>query len=205
MLEQKQPRRSWFAPIVLVLLTFSLMGNVFLYSQILHSKQDVRVQRGFDIIESGNQAKQHIDSVLNNVRLLLGNDDMATRLLAKGSAALAFKQEQDLVRFIEEAEVSSKEPFAFAERKADAYLSQVEQSLIELGNHEGPLTDAERAYLSAIEQQYASMQGTIAEFSISTISRGTALTAQAGGRWVDIGKKLLEIMNEPDNVLFKQP
>ncbi|CAH1220854.1 hypothetical protein PAECIP111893_04629 [Paenibacillus plantiphilus] len=204
-MEQKQPRRSWFAPIMLVLLTFSLMGNVFLYSQSIHEKQDVRVQRGFTIIESGNNAKQHIDSVLNNVRLMLDNDTIPTRLLAKSSLILAFKNEKDLVTFIEEAEVSSSEPFTFADRTAETYMSQVEASLIEVANHEGPLTEADRNYLSLIEGQYAQMQAIIANFDLSTISRGTALTIQAGGKWVTMGKNLLEIMNEPDDVSFKKP
>lgn len=203
-MEQKQPRRSWFAPIMLVLLTLSLMGNVFLYSGSIHEKQDERVQRGFTIIESGNNAKQHIDSVLNNVRLMLDNDTIPTRLLAKSSLILAFKNEKDLVTFIEEAEVSSSEPFTFADRTAETYMSQVEASLIEVANHEGPLTEAERNYLSLIEGQYAQMQAIIANFDLSTISKGTALTIQAGGKWVAMGKNLLEIMNEPDDVVFKK-
>lgn len=202
-MEQKQPRRSWFSPIVLVLLTLSLMGNMFLYSQTIYEKQEVRVQRGFGIIESGNNAKQHIDSVLNNVRLMLDNDDISTRLLAKSSFILAFKNEKDLVKFIEEAGVSSSEPFTFADRTAETYMTQVEASLIEVANHGGPLTEAERSYLAMIEQQYAGMQEIIADFDISTISKGTALTIQAGGKWVTMGRKLLEIMNEEDNVLFK--
>lgn len=203
-MEQKPPRRSWFAPIMLVLLTLSLMGNVFLYSGSIHEKQDERVQRGFTIIESGNNAKQHIDSVLNNVRLMLDNDTIPTRLLAKSSLILAFKNEKDLVTFIEEAEVASSEPFTFADRTAETYMSQVEASLIEVANHEGPLTEAERNYLSLIEGQYAQMQAIIANFDLSTISKGTALTIQAGGKWVAMGKNLLEIMNEPDDVVFKK-
>jgi hypothetical protein len=200
--EDQQPKRSYFVPVLLLLLVISVMGNVLLYTKVLSRQQDDRVQRGYAIIEAGTQAKRHIDAVLDNVSMLLAGGDISLRLAAKGALGAAFESADEVKRFIVEAEKTAGHPFSPPKRDANAFFSEIEQSLQQIANHDGPLTTEERAYLQMVAERYRLMKSIAEPFGYSEVTRDVALTAQAGGAWVEIAKKLLDIMNGPDSLIF---
>ena len=201
-MEEQRPKRSFFVPVLLLLLLFSLTGNMLLASKQVAQKQEDRAQRGLTIINAGNQAKLHIDDVLANVTELLGSGDIAHRLAAKGALGAAFKRADDVQRFISEAEKSNGKPFTFTKRSAGTFLGQIEQSLQQVANHDGPLTGEEQAYLQTVKQVYEQLKSVIAPFDYKTMSKDVGLTVQAGGAWVEMGRKMLDAMNGPDRVVY---
>ncbi|QYR20146.1 hypothetical protein KZ483_20130 [Paenibacillus sp. sptzw28] len=203
-MEEPKTKRPIFTPVVLLLLVFSLMGNVYLYSKQLQNDRDRRIQRGLDIIKAGNQTKQHIDSVKAGVGKLLDENSIADRISAKTALEAAFDHASELVRFIDEAQISNGRPFTFTKRNATTFLGQVEQSTLLIGNHEGPLTEAERTYLQQVEAWYTQLKATADSFKQDTSSDAAALVIQVKKEWIETGRKLLSIMNEPENVMFKQ-
>ncbi|UVI32129.1 hypothetical protein [Paenibacillus spongiae] len=198
----QQPKRSFFVPALLLLIVISVTFNVLLYSKSISREQEDRAQRGMAIISSGDNAKQHFQSVHDGIQALLADIDIASRLAAKSDVAAAFHHAPDVAAFIQEAEAVSGEPFTPAKRDAGTFTSQVERSLQELGNHEGPLTEAERLYLQELDSVYAKLKEASDPFSFSDTTKEIAITVQAGGKWIEISRQLLNIMNEPENVEF---
>ncbi|MBW7455211.1 hypothetical protein ACFOLF_06875 [Paenibacillus sepulcri] len=202
-MEEHQPKRPIFTPIVLLMLVISLIGNVFFVTKLIQHDKDDRVSRGMSIINAGNQAKLHVDAVQANVQKLLDNDAIDSRISTKTALQAAFKQAQSLIILLDQAGAASKEPFAFKNRNAQTFLSQVEQSTTMIGNHEGPLTEAERSYLQQLESWYTQLKTTIASFDEDTLSETSAQTILIDPKWVDMSRKLLDIMNEPASVMYQ--
>ena len=89
-MEEQKPKRPIFTPVVLLLLTLSMIGNVFLLTKSMQSNQDKLAERGYAILDAVPQTKLHIDQVLASVQVLLGTDDIGKRLAAKSALGAAF-------------------------------------------------------------------------------------------------------------------
>lgn len=202
-MEEQKPKRPIFTPVVLLLLTFSLIGNVFLFTKWIQSNQDKLAERGFAIMDAVPQTQLHIDQVLASIQELLSTDDIGKRLAAKSAIGAAFHQKPKIIRLIDEAADVNQKPFATGKRNAAVFLEQVETSLQTIGNHDGQLTDSERAYLQQLSKVYSKLKDAVQSLSYKTVNRTTALTVLVDTKWVNASKKLLDIMNEPENVSFK--
>jgi hypothetical protein len=201
--EEQKPKRPIFTPVVLLLLTFSMIGNVFLLTKSMQSNQDKLAERGYAILDAVPQTKLHIDQVLASVQVLLGTNDIGKRLAAKSALGAAFHSKQQVIRLIDEAVIVNAKPFAAGKRDAAVFLEQVETSLQGIGNHTGQLTDPERVYLQQLVEVYTKLKEAVQSLSYKTVNRTTALTVLVDTKWVDASKKMLDIMNEPDQVSYK--
>ncbi len=191
-------------PVLLLLLVVSFTGNILLVSKRVSDDQEDRVQRGLAIIADGKQAKLHIDAVLTNVDAMLGSgSDISRRLAAKGALGAAFKQADEVIRFMGEAQKISGKSFPSTKRDAASFFGEAERSMLQLGNHDGPLTAPEQAYLQMMKQVYEQLKTDLAPFEYKTVSRDIGLTVQTGGAWVDMASRMQEAINAPDNVVFK--
>ncbi|MFB9325489.1 hypothetical protein ACFFSY_06090 [Paenibacillus aurantiacus] len=199
MAERNSPKRSYFVPVLLLLLVVSLTGNVILYTKTIVHAQDERAERGEAIINAGYQTKQHIADVLHTIELLTSNADIASRLQTKSRLADAFDDRPEVEYFFTEAEVSNGKPLATGVRTPKDFLASVEQALEQVGNHEGELTAGEKEYLEQLGGIYAKLKQTASEliYDGEVPKRDEALTAQADKRWIDIAASLSAIMNEP--------
>ncbi|WP_308638847.1 hypothetical protein [Paenibacillus silvisoli] len=201
-MEEQKPKRPIFTPIVLILLTFSLIGNVFLYARSLQHGKDQRVEVGMTILQSGNEAKLHFDQVKSGLEDLLKHQDIPTRMAAKSLLIAAYNNSASVAAFIKEAETASGATFESPKRSAATFLEQSEKSLQTLGNHTGPLTDKERSYLKTLLAVNQACATAMASFDHDTISDTTALTIQVDKTWMESAKKINEQMNRPANVMF---
>jgi hypothetical protein len=201
--EEQKPKRPIFTPVVLLLLTFSMIGNVFLLTKSMQSNQDKLAERGYAILDAVPQTKLHIDQVLASVQVLLGTNDIGKRLAAKSALGAAFHSKQQVIRLIDEAVIVNAKPFAAGKRDAAVFLEQVETSLQGIGNHTGQLTDPERVYLQQLVEVYTKLKEAVQSLSYKTVNRTTALTVLVDTKWVDASKKMLDIMNEPVQVSYK--
>lgn len=202
MTESHSPRRSYFVPVLLILLVVSLTGNVILYTKTIVHSQDERAERGKAIMNAGFQTKQHIADVLHTVELLSASGDIAGRLEAKSRLADAFDDRPEVESFFAEAEASNGKPLHNGARTPKEFLADVELALEQAGNHEGELTAGERAYLEMIGGVYAKLQQTASDliYDGAEPKRDEALTAQADKRWIEIAASLNAIMNEPERL-----
>ena len=108
-----------------------------------------------------------------------------------------------MIRLIDEAVIVNAKPFAAGKRDAAVFLEQVETSLQAIGNHTGQLTDPERVYLQQLLEVYTKLKEAVQPLSYKTVNRTTALTVLVDTKWVDASKKMLDIMNEPEQVSYK--
>ncbi|MFC4103980.1 hypothetical protein [Paenibacillus xanthanilyticus] len=205
MTEANSPKRSYFVPVLLLLLVVSLTGNVILYTRTIVHTQDERAERGEAIMNAGYQTKQHIADVLHTIELLTNSKDIASRLEAKSRLADAFDDRPEVEYFFAEAEASNGKPLHGGARSPQDFLAGVEQALEKAGNHEGELTSGERDYLAMLGGVYAKLQETASDliYDGEVPKRDEALTAQADKRWIEIAASLAAIMNEPEQLEFQ--
>lgn len=191
---QTSPKRSLALPITLVLLTFSLIGNVFLYSQYLQNGQEDKYQTGQHIAASAARAESFYKALLLEVERMY-SDDQSERIDAKFDAVSAFRSAEGVMEFIGQAhEING------TELQIDAlgnYVSGIEFSIEQVGNHEGPLTAAEKTYLSSLQEALTKQHDIILKFNFDAAeSRSLSIQLGNGMGWTDIADLLEQAINE---------
>ncbi|XEC96809.1 hypothetical protein AB6A23_09880 [Paenibacillus tarimensis] len=202
-MNESRPKRSWFAPIVLALLVFSLMGNVFLYSKQLQQEQRSRIQAGERIIHSAWDSKQHFDVVLDALTLLIESKRAVERLEAKQALGYGFKTSHGLSEFIGAAGAADPRELAGQRRSVETFIIDMELSLSRIANHDGPLSQQESQYLTKVRDIYIDLQQQIQQFKVSSTSQQNALQTANGGPWIDIAFEMLSIINKPETILYE--
>lgn len=201
--EEPRTKRPIFTPVVLILLTFSLIGNVFLYSKTLQDNQKARVAQGTEILQSGNAAKAFLDTAAAQTEALAAASAVAPRMTAKSKLLAAYGQASAVTDFIGEAEDVNGKPFAVAKRSASEFMDQTLAALEAVGNHEGPLTDGEKSYLTALLQVFKAGQQDLSAFNHDTVNQEQSLAVLVDKAWPPLAGKLLAQMNEPADLSFK--
>ena len=204
-MQEEQPvKRSWFTGVVVVLLVASMTYNMFLFSQKLHTDQRTRVEAGERIIHAAWDSRFYIETVLDNTQRLLEASELDERIKAKQMLGYAFGGSSKGVQtLIAAAEENGTREQVGDERNALIFLSQVEASLRSIGNHDGPLTDQERAYLTHVESWYTRMLEEISAFDVTNATQQESLLMFTDTEWVDIAYAMLSIMNEPGTILYE--
>ncbi|SFI61710.1 hypothetical protein SAMN02799624_01658 [Paenibacillus sp. UNC496MF] len=201
-MEEQQAKRPIFTPIVLIVLTVSLIGNVFLYSKLIQNDQTSKADRGAAVIRSGNGAKAFFDEAAADTGDLLAKGDIADRMLAKSKLLAAYRQASAAADFIRAAEDANGRKFA-AKRGADEFLDQTLASLQAVGNHAGPLTAGEQAYLNGLLQAFKACQQELSAFQHDTVNKEQSLAILVDAGWPSIAGSLLTEMNKPADLAFK--
>lgn len=189
-MQEQKKKRPIFTPVVLLLLTMSLMGNVALYTKKIQNDHDKKVSRGNTIIQSGNESKKFFANVAATATDLLQKQDVPSRLADKSKLLAAFQETPQVIQFIKEAETSNGQTTEKGKKDATAILHATESTLIELGNHDGPLSTNEISYLQALIKTYQTCSETMQSFDHDTWSDTNALTILVDKEWVDMGMKL---------------
>lgn len=204
-MQEEQPvKRSWFTGVVVVLLVASMTYNMFLFSQKLHTDQRERVNAGERIIHAAWDTRFYTETVLDNTRRLLDQSALDERIKAKQILGYAFGgSSKGVLTFIGAAEENGSREQVEDERNALIFLSQVESSLRSIGNHDGPLTERERAYLVQVESWYESLLEEISAFDVIRATQQESLLILSDTKWVNMAYAMLSIMNEPDDVLYE--
>ncbi|CAM3115744.1 hypothetical protein PALU110988_02250 [Paenibacillus lupini] len=179
--EHQSKKRSYALPITLLLLVFSLTGNVFLYSQSLQGEQNDKYDKGIAIIGSATKASAYYQAVLDNAGALLDGKDT--------EAGTVIRNASGLVEFLQQSH-------SFDESKFDSdqvydYIIDVNNSLQYINEQDGTLTEAEASYLKSLKDVYASQLAVLDQFQFEAAkSRSGSIQIGAGIGWLDIPKQL---------------
>lgn len=195
--EQPAVKRSWFAPVMLSLLVFSLIGNVVLYSTKLVNDQAGREREGERIIRSAWDARVHADALIAALQALLDSEDASARIQAKQAIGFAFEHAGGLIFLVDTALPRYDSASQAQPRSAAQFIEAIESTLSNTGNQASRLTEAEVAYASQLLQTYTRMQEELAAFPYTELTTQNALRTENGDGWVDIARKLLLALNEP--------
>lgn len=195
--QQQTGKRSIALPITLVLLVFSLIGNVFLYSQFLQHKQENNYETGKQIFEEASQTKQYFEQVIPELEALLQIEQPEARLDVKFRAGAAIRYGEAVVDLTAEAQRITGQKELFNPELTQAFVTKVEKSLMTIGSHSGPLTEEERVYLLTLKESFESMSGIMSGFNMNIADNRIALIRLSSGLdWTELVEQLLPVMND---------
>ncbi|GBF75409.1 hypothetical protein PA598K_03820 [Paenibacillus sp. 598K] len=204
-MQEEQPvKRSWFTGVVVVLLVASLTYSVFLFSHKLQNDQREKALRGERIITSAWDTRLYTEMIIENTRKLLDTDDLGERIAAKQALGYTFGgYPKGVQAFIGAAQDIEPRELPGHQRNALTFLSQIELSVRSIGNHDQPLSPEERAYLEDVVSLYERMHAEINRFGVTQTTQQESLLVLSELEWVDMAYAILDMMNEPEGVLFE--
>ncbi|WP_435171003.1 hypothetical protein [Paenibacillus glycanilyticus] len=190
--KEQSKKRSYAMPITLLLLVFSLTGNVFLYSQSLQGGQNDKYEKGLDVIGAAKKATSYYEAVL---------DDAAAILEGKTSEAGTVIRDAAGVNDFLQLAGSFDEDHPFDSGKIYAYMIDVDHSLSYIKEQDGPLTAQESAYLKALQDVYSKQLAIVKQFNVDADkTRSGAIQIGAGIGWLDIAKQLEQSIEEQSSM-----
>ncbi|PWV95401.1 hypothetical protein DFQ01_1273 [Paenibacillus cellulosilyticus] len=181
-------KRSYTVPVVLIMLTFSLIGNVFLYSQHLQNGQDKKQADGLAIINDGLAAKAHVDAALNALNGLEASTaaDRPELLYKLGQASA---DQVDLLAFIVDARKHTLSPTISDEQSVNA-LQALNSKFAAIGAMSGELTAEDKQAIQSLRTLYSKLKEQLASFKLESGDKMVEMSVLTGGSWVDIGLAL---------------
>ncbi|MCA0754598.1 hypothetical protein KP806_06010 [Paenibacillus sp. N4] len=196
--QQQTGKRSAALPITLILLVFSLIGNVFLYSQALQRQQDSKFETGKTIYEDAMTAGQFFEELSVQLDTLIQSRGMEERQAALVMAGMAIQKRGSLLelaaaakRLAPDGTKIDEEAFASFAGKVDAIFLQPP------GAYEGPLKDTDREKLNVLKEYADRMAEAVGGLNASIADNRTALIRLAAGAdWLDRVAKLQQLIGE---------
>ncbi|ACT00877.1 hypothetical protein [Paenibacillus sp. JDR-2] len=190
--KEQSKKRSYALPITLLLLVFSLTGNVFLYSQSLQGGQDDKYNKGLEVIGAAKKATSYYQAVL---------DDTAAILEGKTSeAGTVIRDAAGVNDFLQQAG-SFDTDNSFDSGKIYANMIDVDNSLSYIKEQDGSLTEQESAFLKALQEVYSKQLAIVKQFNFDADkTRSGAIQIGAGIGWLDIAKQLEQSIEEQSSM-----
>ncbi|MFF2090328.1 hypothetical protein [Paenibacillus sp. NPDC058174] len=188
--EQAAGKRSLALPITLVLLVFSLIGNVFFYSQYLQGKQDTRYRTGQHIIETAVLTKVQYETLLNEANRLLELNELGVLPGASaGKGDLTTIRSTADSAFIAEAYLlKGKKPDL---ERVDSYFQRIRQSLDELEHLKQPMTEQQITELTKIKEALSAQYEIIQKFNFDAAeTRISTIQVASGIDWLELADQL---------------
>lgn len=194
--QQQTGKRSIALPITLVLLVFSLIGNVFLYSQFLQHKQQNNFETGQKIYAAAVQSKQYIEELIPQLDALLQSTQLETRAETKFLAGKASQRGQAFFNLMTEAELIAGKSEKRDAEQALKYVNEVEKALQAIGNYPGPLKEEARAYLLALKGSLEEMARIMDSFNTNIgENRAAVIRLSSGLEWIGLVENLQQVMS----------
>lgn len=193
--KQQTGKRSVGLPITLILLVFSLIGNVFLYSHYLQDKQDKKYETGKKIFAAVAESKAYFEQLIPHLDALLASSSGEQRLEEKfltGGTAQKGQAFAELSLMAKEISGQSNEGAA----EAKAYVDEVEAALKTIGNYDGPLNDGDKSYLLELKKSLESFSGIMNGFNSNIGDNRVALIRLSSGLdWTQLVEKVQQEMS----------
>ncbi len=185
---QKQQKRSFTVPVLLIIIVTLAILCILFYSKQLLSQQVDKTDEGKALAQKYAYAQSYADLLRGGAKQMLDATSEADRMRAKellGEARFAFAASVSL--FVEalirqtglpdEQAMASLAPMTTALGGAESVLNTV-------GEHEGPLTDAEKAALSAAVDAGTKAGAALSKYHAPTGDGAYRIMAD-GGEWID--------------------
>jgi hypothetical protein len=199
---EEAPRRGWFAPIVLLLLVLSLIGNVYLYSEKLQDGKAERKEQGRSIIVQAMDAHSMIQGIGNRLETIATTESLETRMIQKQELARLMQHGQNTIgSLIAQADGrGGRAPLEEADMQAvHSFLTSAGAAMIAIGNHADPLTAEEAAYVAMLQDSFVALEEISVRFDfVAEPTEMMALQAAGGGEWVEIAYEMAAAMRKAD-------
>jgi len=200
--QEEAPRRGIFAPVVLVLLVLSLIGNVYLYAQQLQQDKDDREEAGHRIISSGWGLINAVQGLADTLDAFAQADTLEARMKAvEPLGGMTVAASTGMTGLISAADgLAGREPMEAEDKQAVLNFFQIVNSdLYAVGSHAGDLAEAEAAHVAALQETLAAIGSIAEQLSFpEDPSDMTALQVAGGGAWVDIVYELVSVISQAE-------
>ncbi|GLX69172.1 hypothetical protein [Paenibacillus glycanilyticus] len=186
--EQHPKKRSYALPITLLLLVFSLTGNVFLYSQSLQGGLDKKYDKGKDVIGAATQAVDYYQAVLDDIFALLEGKTAEAGTVIRDAAGVA--------DFVQQSH-SFDEEDAFDPGSIYSYMIDVDNSVAYIKQQDGKLTAEQTEYLKSVQDVYTKQLTILKEFNFDADkNRSGTIQIGAGIGWLELANQLEQSIKE---------
>lgn len=195
--KQKAGKRSIALPITLVLLVFSLIGNVFLYSQYLQNKQQNNYEIGQTVIEKLTESRLYAQEMMKAIDGLAQSATQAERYefaYQVGRAAALGYSVSDLLM---EAGRLSEGAGASGAEEAEAYVNAAAAKLTGVAHQVGKLSDNDQEQLASLKADFEEMEQALGGFNYAIgDNRAASIRLANGYEWLDIAEKIRQVISE---------
>lgn len=195
--KQKAGKRPIALPITLVLLVFSLIGNVFLYSQYLQNKQQNNYEIGQTVIEKLTESRLYAQEMMKAIDGLAQSSTQAERYGLAYQIGRAATLGYSVSELMMEAGQLSEGDGASGAEEAEAYVNAAAAKLTGVAHQVGKLSDNDQEQLAALKADFEEMEHALGGFNYAIGENRTASIRLASGyEWVDIANKVRQVINE---------
>lgn len=187
-MQETTKKRSLTAPIVFVIMVTLGILCILFYSKALLAEQNEKTDRGMRLSEKYVFTQTYAKLLREGATLMNEATTEMQRLQAKEKLGEARFASMEAVSLVGEATrmksgESEEELQQAGETLRDA-LANEETALYTVGEHEGPLTDAEKSMLSEVAKLAAEAEEALKQFLAPSGEGGYRMMAD-GGVWLD--------------------
>jgi len=201
---QQTGKRSIALPITLVILVFSLIGNVFLYSQFLQNKQENNYVKGQKIFKAAIGSKDYVEKMLPQLDALLQSKTLDERYAIAFLSGKAAANGHALVEFTAEAASVIAEPEKINKELASAYVTDVDKGLQTIGHYDGALNETDASYIQGLKSAFETISGVLSGFNTNIgESRIAIIRLSSGLEWVELAQQVQAVMEEKSAEISK--
>lgn len=198
--QEDTQRRGWFAPIVLVLLVLSLIGNVYLYSDKLQQGKADREEAGLRIMQDAQTFHNTVQTMIDRLDSFGQADSVEGRMLALqdlGGAAESGTASLKGLLVVADGH-GGREPLTLNETiTAYSFMTMVNENLFHIGSNAGLLNEEDASFVAMLQASLAEIESIAAKFDFpAEPTEMMALQAAGGGAWVDIVYELVAAMGQ---------
>jgi len=187
---EKKGKRPIALPITLVLLVFSLIGNVFLYSLHLQNTQNEKYDEGLVIFKAAEGTVLYFQEMNAKAEALLQGNGLKERIAVQYDSGAASAKGAEVIALMEKAAAYKPEQFAEVEA-VQRYLDGINDTLTGIGSYEGSLTENDRAQLEKLIVDLKEKEGIAASFNLDIVNYKTSVIRIAAGYgWLEMTEKL---------------
>lgn len=188
MKEELQQKRTYTVPILLVIIVSLAILCILFYSKNLLNQQTDKTEAGKRLAEKYAYAQSYAALLREGAALMLNATNEADRLKAKEKLGEARFGLNDTGSLIGDAmrigSGATDEQVAEALKAFRDVLGDPANVLNAVGEHEGPLTDAEKAALTAAAEAGEKADAALAGFRAPSGDGAYRIMAD-GGEWID--------------------
>lgn len=196
--QQQTGKRSAALPITLILLVFSLIGNVFLYSQALQRQQDSKYETGRTIYEDAITAGQYFEELSVQLDTLIQSRGIEDRQAALVLTGKALQKKEALLELVAVAKRLAPDGTEIDEEAFASFVGKVDAIFVQPpGAYEGPLKEADRQQLDDLKEYAFRMAEAIGGLNANIADNRTALIRLAAGAdWLERVEQLQQLVRD---------
>lgn len=188
MKEELQQKRTYTVPILLVIIVSLAILCILFYSKNLLNQQTDKTEAGKRLAEKYAYAQSYAALLREGSEQMLNATTESDRLQAKEKLGEARFGLNDTGSLIGDAlrirSGSSDEEIRQALQPFASALGSPDNALNAVGEHEGPLTDAEKAALAAAAEAGRKAEEALARYRVPSGDGAYRIMAD-GGEWID--------------------